>query len=317
MPATVWKGHLTFGLVALPIRLHSAARSETISFNQLHKSDHSRVRQVLYCQAEDKPVSRDELVKGYEYEKGKYVVVEQDEIAKAAPKTATTMEILEFVKGADLDPIYFESSYYVAPDSGGEKAYALLFEALRKSGFVGIAKVAMHNREHIVILRPGKQGLVLHTMYYADEVRAVEEFHSDSQLVQQKELDLAQMFVQSLAAEFEPEKYHDQYRLNLQEMITAKVEGKAVVEPEPARPLAPVVDIMEALKASMAKLGDRKLGDKKPGEKKVAADVKSASRKGDARKPVQSTIEIAASADESAEEAAAKPKRARKTASAK
>src|SRR5205807_10599547 len=106
MAATVWKGHLTFGLVALPIRLHSAARSETISFNQLHKSDHSRVRQVLYCQAEDKPVAREELVKGYEYEKGKYVVVDQEEIQKAAPKTATTMEILEFVKASELDPIF-------------------------------------------------------------------------------------------------------------------------------------------------------------------------------------------------------------------
>jgi DNA end-binding protein Ku len=307
MPATVWKGHLTFGLVALPIRLHSAARSETISFNQLHKTDNSRVRQVLYCQAEDKPVSRDELVKGYEYEKGKYVVVDQEEINKAAPKTATTMEILEFVKGADLDPIYFESSYYMAPDAGGEKAYALLFEALRKSGFVGIAKVAMHNREHIVILRPGKHGLVLHTMYYADEVRAVEEFRTNGELVQQKELDLAQMFVQSLAAEFEPEKYHDQYRLNLQEMITAKVEGKAVVEPEPARPLAPVVDIMEALKASMARIAEKKSA--KPAERNA--------RVSDEKKPVQSTLEIAASADESAEEAAAKPRRTRKTASAK
>ena len=298
MPATVWKGHLTFGLVALPIRLHSAARPETISFNQLHKTDHSRVRQVLYCQSEDKPVSRDELVKGYEYEKGKYVVVDQEDINRAAPKTATTMEILEFVKAADLDPIYFENSYYVAPDSGGEKAYALLFEALRKSGFVGIAKVAMHNREHIVILRPGKRGLVLHTMYYADEVRAVEEFSTNGELVQQKELELAQMFVNSLAAEFEPEKYHDQYRLNLQEMIAAKVEGKAVVEPEPARPLAPVVDIMEALKASMARISENK----------------ARAKAGD-KKPVQSTLEIAASADSG--EPAAKPKRARKTASAK
>ena len=291
MPATVWKGHLTFGLVALPIRLHSAARAETISFNQLHKTDHSRVRQVLYCQTEDKPVSRDELVKGYEYEKGKYVVVEQEEINKAAPKTATTMEILEFVKATDLDPIYFESSYYMAPDAGGEKAYALLFEALRKSGFVGIAKVAMHNREHIVILRPGNHGLVLHTMYYADDVPSEEGVE-----------------LRPLAAEFEPNKYHDQYRLNLQEMITAKVEGKAVVEPEPARPLAPVVDIMEALKASMARIAEKKSAKPAGGKAARAADEK---------KPVQSTLEIAASADEGAEEPAAKPKRTRKTAGGK
>src|SRR5437763_7669369 len=182
MAATVWKGHLTFGMVALPIRLHSAARSETISFNQLHKTDHSRVRQVLYCAAEDKPVSREELVKGYEYEKGKYVVVSQEEIEKAAPKTASTMEIMEFVKSSELDPIYFESSYYVTPDTGGEKAYALLFDALRRSAYVGIAKVAMHSREHVVVLRPGEHGILLHTMYYADEVRNVDEFRTNTEL---------------------------------------------------------------------------------------------------------------------------------------
>src|SRR5260370_21950334 len=127
MTSTVWKGHLTFGLLSLPVRLYSAARSETVSFNQLHKSDHSRVKQVLYCQAEDKPIQRSEIVKGYEYEKDKYVVVEDEEINKGAPKPATTMKVLEFVKAADVDPIYLESSYYLAPDEGGEKPYSLLF----------------------------------------------------------------------------------------------------------------------------------------------------------------------------------------------
>src|SRR5579864_8568297 len=229
MASTVWKGHLTFGLVSLPVKLYSAARSETVSFNQLHKSDHSRVKQVLYCQAEDKPVPRAELVKGYEYEKDKYVVVDEEEIKKVAPKTAKTMEILEFVKAGEVDPVFFESSYYMAPDDAGEKPYALLFEALRRTGYVAVAKIAMHNREHIVILRPGAKGILLHTMYYRDEIRQVEEFRTNTDLVKPKELEMAKMLIDNLADNFEPQKYHDEYRDNLMKMIEDRVEGRKVV----------------------------------------------------------------------------------------
>ncbi len=252
MASTVWKGHLTFGLVSLPVKLFSAARSESVSFNQLHAADHSRVKQVLYCQAEDKPVARNELVKGYEYEKDKYVVIDEDDIKKAAPPSSRTMEILEFVKSDQLDPVYYESSYYMAPDEAGEKPYALLFEALRRSGYVGIAKIAMHNREHIVILRPGKRGILLHTMYYEDEVRRIEEFRTDTALIKDKELELAVSLIEALAAEFEPAKYKDSYRENLMAMIQAKVQGRQIVEAPAAQQLAPVIDIMEALKASLA-----------------------------------------------------------------
>src|SRR5271169_5172178 len=158
MASTVWKGHLTFGLVSFPVRLYSAARSESISFNQLHKHDGSRVKQVLYCQAEDKPIPRSEIVKGFEYEKDRYVVIEDEEVKKVAPQTAKVMEIQEFVKNEQVDPIYLETSYYMAPDEAGEKPYALLFDALRETKYYGIAKVAMHNREHIVVLRPGGKG---------------------------------------------------------------------------------------------------------------------------------------------------------------
>ena len=252
MASTVWKGYLTFGLLSLPVKLYSAARAETVSFNQLHKTDHSRVKQVLYCQVEDKPITRADIVKGYEYEKDKYVVVDDEEIKKVAPKTAKTMEVLEFVQSADVDPIFFESSYYLAPDEAGEKPYALLFEALRKTGCVGVAKIAMHNREHIVILRPGPHGILLHTMYYRDEIRQVEEFRTDRSLVKEKELDLAMTLVKSLEAAFEPEKYKDDYRENLKAMIKAKVEGREVVETAPTVHKAPVIDIMEALKMSLA-----------------------------------------------------------------
>ena len=250
MATSVWKGHLTFGLVSLPIRLFSAARAESVSFNLLHKSDNSRIKQITYCQAEDKAVPRSELVKGYEYEKDHYVVIEDEDIKKVAPKTAKVMEILEFVETKDVDPVYLESSYYMAPDGGGEKAYALLFEALRKSGYSGVAKIAMHNREHIVILRPGQRGILLHTMYFTNEIRQVDEFRTDLDLVKDKELALAGTLIEALAAKFEPEKYKDTYRENLLGMIQTKIQGQKVVEaPEPH--VAPVIDIMEALKRTL------------------------------------------------------------------
>src|SRR3954464_3931825 len=230
MESSVWKGHLTFGLVSFPIRLFSAARSETISFNLLHKEDHSRIKQVTFCQAEDKPVPRSDLVKGYEYEKDHYVVIDDEDIKKVAPSTARVMEILEFVKSDQVDPIYLESSYYVAPDEGGEKAYALLFTALKDSGYYGVAKVAMHNREHIIVLRPGAKGILSHTMYYQDEIRQVDEFRTDTSLVKDKELAMAKMLISSLEAEFEPQKYHETYRDKLQKQIEAKLKGKKVGE---------------------------------------------------------------------------------------
>jgi DNA end-binding protein Ku len=160
------------------------------------------------------------------------------------------MEILEFVPEAEVDPIYLESSYYLSPEEGGEKPYALLFAALRESKYVGVAKIAMHNREHIVILRPGAKGIVLHTMYFEDEVRKIDEFRTDQDLVKEKELALARMLVESLAASFEPGKYQDSYRENLKELIQAKLDNRKVVEIAPP-PVAPVIDIMEALKRSL------------------------------------------------------------------
>jgi DNA end-binding protein Ku len=251
MATTVWKGHLQFGLVSLPVRLYSAARSESISFNQLHATDHSRIKQVIFCQAEDKPVPRNELAKGYEYEKDHYVVIEDEDIQSAAPKTAKVMEIQEFVKAEQVDPVFLESSYYMAPEEGGEKPYALLFEALRQSQYYGVAKVSMHSREHVVILRPADKGLMLHTMYYLDEIRRVEEFRTDTSLIQERELELAKTLIAALAEDFHPEKYHDAYRENLRRMIDDKVAGRKVVEP-PAPKIGPVIDIMEALKRSLA-----------------------------------------------------------------
>jgi DNA end-binding protein Ku len=254
MASTIWKGHITFGLVSLPVRIVAAARSETIHFNQLHKTDHSRVRQVLYCQAEDKPVSRSELVKGYEYEKDRYVVIDDEDIKKITPRTAKVMEILEFVKQDEMDPVYLESSYYLQPEEAGEKPYTLLFTALKESGHVGIARMTMHNREHVVVLRPGKHGMILHTMYYQDEVRAMDEFRTDDTLVKDAELKMAMSLVAALSAAFQPDKYKDNFRETLSSMIEAKVKGQEIVAPPPAQEMAPVIDIMEALKSSLAAL---------------------------------------------------------------
>jgi len=176
MAATVWKGFISFGLVSIPIRLYSGARGKTVSFHLLHQKDNSRIHEVMYCTKEEKPVARKDLVKGFEYKKGRYVVITAEEIKAVTPPTSKVMEILQFVKGDDIDPIYFESSYYVAPEENGKKPYALFLEALRESKFDGLAKVTMHGREHVVILRPSDRGIMLHTMYYADEIRDVSEF---------------------------------------------------------------------------------------------------------------------------------------------
>ncbi|MEZ5402561.1 MAG: Ku protein [Bryobacteraceae bacterium] len=254
MASVIWKGHITFGLVSIPVKLTAAARSETISFNQLHKKDHSRVKQVLYCQAEDAPVSRSELVKGYEYDKGRYVVIDEEDLKKIQPKSARVMEIVEFVKAEEVDTVYFETSYYLTPEEAGEKAYTLLFQAMRETGYLAIAKIAMHSREHVVLMRPGRHGMILHTMYYQDEVRALDEFRTNDGLVQDKELAMAKHLVEALAAHFDPEKFKDTYRDTLRKMIDAKIAGEEVVAAPVEQELAPVVDIMAALKSSLSAL---------------------------------------------------------------
>lgn len=254
MAATTWKGHITFGMVSIPVKMSTAARPETVSFNQLHKADHSRVKQVLYSASTDQPVPRSELVKGYEYEKDRYVVIEEDDIKKITPKTAKVMEILEFVPSAELDSVYLDSSYYLQPDEAGEKAYTLLYTAMKESAHFAIAKITMHNREHVVVLRPGRHGIVLHTMFYQDEVRAIDEFRTNTGIVQEKELLMAKSLVQALAGHFEPEKYKDTYRASLRAMIDAKIKGQEVVAAPAAQELAPVIDIMEALKSSLSAL---------------------------------------------------------------
>lgn len=254
MSTSVWKGHISFGMVSFPVKLYAAARSQTVSFNQLHQCDHSRVKQVLYCQAEDKPVPRNELVKGFEYDQDRYVVVEQRELDQLSPRSSRVMEVLEFVPLAAVDPVYLDASYYVVPETAGEKPYALLFEALRRSGYVSIAQLTMHTREHLVLLRPGRLGLLAHTLFYEDEVRSVDEFRTDTGSIGEQELKLAHLLVEALAAAFEPRKYKDMYRENLRVLIDAKIRGEemriGITAPRPAA----VPDILEALKTSLTRI---------------------------------------------------------------
>jgi len=258
MAASVWTGYLTFGLISMPVRLFSGARSSGVSFNMLHRTDKSRLKQQYICQADGEVVERSEMVKGYEFRKDEYIIIEPEEIKKIEPKTAKTMEILEFVKTSDVDPVFFESSYYMLPEDAGRRPYALLTKALEESEYVAIAKLTMHNREYTVFLRPHEGGMMLHTMYYEEEVRKVEGFGAPDVELKDAEVKVAHQLIEALAADWEPEKYHDEFQDNLKNLIQTKLEGGKIAEVEKPKKLAPVVDLMSALKASLAEMEGKK-----------------------------------------------------------
>ncbi|MBI2690084.1 MAG: Ku protein [Acidobacteria bacterium] len=250
MPSKVWSGHLTFGLVSIPVEVVTAARRKTIDLDLLHAKDHSRIRQVLYCQAEDKPLDRSEIVKGFEYEKGRYVVLEQKEIDAIKPPSAKSIEILEFVDAAEVDPVYLDTSYYLLPAEGGEKPYALLYSAMHSTRYYAVAKITMHEREYTTIVRCGEHGFLMHTMYYANEVKEVKAFQHEPKAVSQKELTLAKALIENLSDKFDPSKYENTYLNRLEQAIQSKAKGKKIVA-APAATKPKVIDIMEALQKSL------------------------------------------------------------------
>jgi DNA end-binding protein Ku len=250
MPATVWKGFISFGLVSFPVRLFSAARAETVHFHMLHKKDQSRVKEVWYCVEENKPIERADIEKGFEVAKGEYVVVDEEELKKIAPPTATTMDILQFVSNDEVDPIYFEASYYVAPEEKTTKPYALFVAALTDAKQDAIAKIAMHNREHVVLIRPSKGGLLLHTLYYPGELHSANRSEAPKTKYSAKELELARSLVEQLKAPFKPHEFKDEYRENVERLIEQKRKGHKITAVKQPRQ-APVVDLMEALKRSL------------------------------------------------------------------
>jgi DNA end-binding protein Ku len=242
----------------MPVKLFSGARGSGISFNMLHRDDMSRLKQQYVCLADGKVVERSDIVKGYEFRKDEYVVIEPEEIKKIEPKTAKTMEILEFVKTTEVDPVFFESSYYMVPDEAGRRPYALLTKAMEESEYVAIAQLTMHNREYSVFLRPHEGGMMLHTMYYAEEVRKLEGFGAPDVELKDAEVKVAHQLIEALAADWDPEKYHDSFQDNLKNLIQTKLEGGKIAEVEKPKKLAPVVDLMSALKQSLAEMEGKK-----------------------------------------------------------
>jgi DNA end-binding protein Ku len=244
---------ISFGLVSVPVRLYSATQSSTgISFNLLHKTCGSRLRQQYICQKENVVVERDEMVKGYEFAKDQYVQFTNDEL-KALEETATqTVDISEFVPAEKIDPIYFDKPYFLAPDKGGEKAYRLLTEAMRRTGRSALARYAARGKQYLVLLRAVEEGLVMQQLLYADEVRSFKEVPMNPGEVKEAELGLAIQLVEQISSEtFHPEGYQDEVRERIVAAIQKKVEGQEISTAPAEVGQAQIIDIMEALKASL------------------------------------------------------------------
>jgi DNA end-binding protein Ku len=289
MASTVWKGYISFGLVSVPVRLYAAAREQHVSFNQIHEVCGSRIKQQLFCPVCERVVERNELAKGYQVDRDSYVLVSNDELKTLEADSSEAMEIAQFVSLNEVDPIYYQASYYSAPEDPGRRAYGLLLQAMEKLHVAAIAKVTLHQREQIVLMRPYHQGILLHTLYFPAEVREIAEYgKTESMNLQKPEVALAEQFIQQLTAKFDPEQYKDEYQQRVLDLVETKRAGQ-VVAGQPQKPkLAPVIDLMEALKKSIAERG---------GVSAAPALVESAKKKG----------------PKSATTADAKPARRRKT----
>jgi len=259
MPRALWKGSISFGLVNIPIELHTAVRDHRPKFRMLHAKDKSPVRFERVCIRDGHPVAWEDLVKGYEFQKGHFVVVTKEDFQAAAVEKTRTIDIVDFVKSDEIDDRFFETPYYLLPAKGGERAYALLREAIRQSGRVGVAKFILRDAQHLAAVEAIDNALVLTIMRFADELveTSAFEFPGDAGM-RKPELDMAKSLVNSLAAEWDPTKYTDQYRENLLKLIQAKLKGKKVDLEEAAEPRqAEVVDLMERLRRSLEQSGAR------------------------------------------------------------
>jgi DNA end-binding protein Ku len=270
MPRAIWNGAVSFGLVNVPIRLVSATSPKDVRFNQLHDKDLGRINQRRVCSLDGEEVEFSHIVKGYDLGGGRYVTIDTEELESLDPKASRTIDIEEFVDLADIDPLYFEHSYYLLPDSQSTKAYTLLVEAMSSAGKVALGRFVLRTKQYLVALRPKDGVLVASTMLYADEVIGTEDLDlpaKEATEVTERELSMAEQLIDSLSAEFDPTRFHDTYREQVLHLIEQKAEG---VEPAPApEPVAtaPVVDLMAALEASLnaAKGKEGKgAGDKRP-----------------------------------------------------
>jgi DNA end-binding protein Ku len=257
MPRAIWKGSISFGLVTIPVEVHTGVRDHRPRFRLLHADDRSPVRYERVCQREGREVAWDDLVKGYEYEKGRFVVVTKEDFKTAALEKHKRIDILDFVKADEIDDRYFDTPYYLVPAQGGERAYALLREALRKSGWIGVAKIILREAQHLAAVEVIDQALVLTMMRYADELVDISQFKFPAAgTVQKAELDMAKALIAGLAGRWRPEKYTDDYRDNLLRVIKARIRGARPRLKDTTEPVrGEVVDLMERLRRSLEQTG--------------------------------------------------------------
>lgn len=250
---TVWKGSISFGLVNIPVKMFTATENKDIRFRQIHEECGTPIRYKKACPNCDREVVEDEIVKGYEYESGKYVIVSKEELASIAPETRKTIEIIDFVNLEQIDPIYFNKTYFLSPHETGDKPYQLLRAAMKKTGKIAIAKVMIRSKESLAAVRIYEDCIVMETIFSPDEVRSVELVPGiqNELKLSDSEMNMAVQLIENLATDFEPEKYSDEYRIRLQELIQAKIKGEDVVTAPDLPELANVVDLMEALQASV------------------------------------------------------------------
>jgi DNA end-binding protein Ku len=283
MPRAMWKGAISFGLVTIPVSVYPATEEKTLRFNQLHADDGGRIRMKRTCSIDGEEVDYDQIVKGYEYEKDRYVVLTDEDFDKIPVESSRAIDIVQFVDLDDIDPMLFKKSYYLAPEETGAKAYSLLREAMSQDNRVGIAKVSFRDKEHLAALRFKDDAFVLETMFWPDEIRMADFGGVDvDQKVRDQELQMARQLIENLTSEWNPEEYTDEYREALVKIVEAKINGEEieVVQPEPT---AKVVDLMEALKASVA--AAKKTGDADEGSSKRGGGAKkSTSRKSAVKK---------------------------------
>lgn len=264
---SIWKGSVSFGLVTIPVKLYTATEDKDVRFHQLHKDDGSRIEYKKFCADEQVEVSNDEIIKGYEYGKGQYVTVEEKDVESIPLGTSHAVEIVEFVDLPEVDPIHFQKSYYLEPQEGAAKPYALLREAMERTNKIALGKVVLRDKEHLVTVRVKDNALVMETLFYPDEIRDAGELEGlTGSKVNDKEVQMAINLIEALAGEFDPSKYKDEYREALLDVIHSKIEGKPIEAPA-AKPTAKVMDLMEALRASVEMANKP---EEKPKSKKVA-----------------------------------------------
>ncbi len=280
MPRTMWKGAISFGLVTIPVAVYPATEEKTLRFNQIHEEDGGRIRMKRTCSVDGEEVPYDEIVKGYEYEKDRYVVLSDEDFDKVPVESSRAIDIVQFVDLDEIDPMLYKKSYYLVPDETGAKAYALLREALSQDNRVGIAKVSFRDKEHLAALRFKDEAFVLETMYWPDEIRAADFGGVDVDLkVRAQELEMARQLIENLTADWNPEEFTDDYREALLRIVEAKISGEEIEVVE-AEPTAKVVDLMEALKASVAAAKKQAGG----GSERAAPSKKTPAKKSAAKK---------------------------------